>query len=297
MNIKNLTSHPNPVQNYAEALQRIEALQARASPEMNPDCRLQFMTHGEKVERAIVFVHGYAYCPQQFRALGQRFFDLGDNVLVVPLPWHGLSDRLTEAQSRLTAEELAAYADEMVDIAQGLGTQTVLVGISGGGVTTAWAAQYRQDLGLAVIISPGFGFQQIPTALTAPAANLFLVVPNAYQWWDPNLKEAVPPAYAYPRYSTRALAQILRLGQAVRSTARQTPPAARAILVVTNANDNAVNNELITRVVDMWRKMGGQVTTFEFEKDLRLGHDLIDPTQPDQRIDLVYPRLIELINQ
>src|SRR6185503_9544167 len=120
-------------------------------------------THGQKVERAILLLHGYTNCPQQFLELGQRFYDLGYNVLIAPLPHHGLANRLTDEQSQLTAKELASYADEMVDIAHGLGNEVVMMGISGGGVATAWAAQNRSDLDLAVIISPAFGFKEIPT--------------------------------------------------------------------------------------------------------------------------------------
>jgi hypothetical protein len=36
--------------------------------------------------------------------------------------------------------------------------------------------------------------------------------------------------------------------------------------------------------------------TYEFSADLKLGHDLIDPGQPYQRVDVVYPKLMELID-
>ena len=65
---------------------------------MNPVCETQFMTHHRKVDRAVVLVHGYTTCPEQFHALGQRFFDLGYNVLSAPLPQHGFADRMTDAQ-------------------------------------------------------------------------------------------------------------------------------------------------------------------------------------------------------
>jgi len=300
-NIAHLTSHPQPVQSYAEAVQRIETLRTQEAPDMNPVCRLQFMTHARQVKRVIVLVHGYTNCPQQFHEFGQRFYDLGYNVLIAPLPHQGLADRMTEEQAQLKAEELITYADEMVDIAHGLGKQVVMVGFSGGGVTTAWAAQYRSDIDLAVIISPIFGFQQIPTPLTVPAANLYLALPNSFQWWDPSRKDALQedsgPTYAYPRYSTRALAEILRLGSAVQVAAQREPPAAHSILVVTNANDPYVNNVLTAAVVKIWREHNARVTTYKFEAALRLGHDLIDPTQPDEGIDIVYPRLIDLITQ
>jgi carboxylesterase len=295
--ISNLTSHPRPTHNYAEALQRIGIFRAQEPPDMNPVCELQLMTHDKKVDRAIILVHGYTNCPQQFRELGQRFYDLGYNVLIAPLPHHGLADRMTEAHAQLKAEELAAYADETVDIAQGLGEQVIMMGISAGGVTTAWAAQNRSDIDLAVIISPAFGFKQIPTPLTAAMMNIYWFLPNSFVWWDPVLQDKAPPPYTYPRYSKHALVQTLRLGFATQLDAWRIKPAAKKMVVVFNANDNDINNALTMDVVKRWQAHAANLTTYEFEASLKLGHDLIDPTQPDQRIDIVYPRLIDLVNR
>ena len=293
-NIPERPAQSQPVTSYAEAVQRIESLLAQEPPEMNPVCRLIWMDHGKKVERAIILVHGYTSCPQQFRALGQRFYDLGYNVLIAPLPHHGLADRMTNAHSLLTAEELEAYADETVDIAQGLGEKVTMMGISGGGVTTAWAAQNRGDIDLAVIISPAFGFKLIPTPLTAAAMNLALFLPDSITWWDEALQGAASPAHAYPRSSRHALFQTLRLGFAIQAQARREKPAAQKIIVVLNANDDSVNNALTMKVVKDWQGHGANLMPYEFEASLKLGHDIIDPDQPYQRIDIVYPRLIDL---
>jgi pimeloyl-ACP methyl ester carboxylesterase len=293
-NIPAVSSHPHPVASYAEAMQYVTTLRAQEPPDMNPVCRLKLMTHDKKVERAIILVHGYTNCPEQFQALGQRFFDLGYNVLIAPLPHHGLADRLTDAHARLTAEELVAYADETVDIAQGLGEHVTMLGISAGGVTTAWAAQNRPDLDLAVIISPAFGYKQIPTLLTAAVMNLYLLLPDSIDWWDPALQGEAAPPHQYPRYSMHALFQILRLGFATRAQAQRVKPAAHKIVVVLNANDDSVNNMLTMKVIKSWQAHAADLTTYEFEAGLKLGHDLIDPAQPYQRIDIVYPRLIEL---
>jgi carboxylesterase len=204
---------------------------------------------------------------------------------------------MTDEPSQLTGEELAAYADNMVDIAHGLGEQVTMMGISAGGVVTAWAAQNRSDLDLAVIISPAFGFKQIPTPLTAPVMNGFSILPEAYEWWDPVLQEKADPPHAYPRYSKHGLTQTLRLGFSVQVSAQKKSPAARKIIVITNANDQSVNNEITYTVIENWRKHGANLVTFEFPVDLKLGHDLIDPTQPDQRIEIVYPQLIDLVTQ
>jgi pimeloyl-ACP methyl ester carboxylesterase len=296
-NLSTIASHPHAAQGYAEALQRIEILRGQAPPHMNPLCQLQLMTHAKKVDRAIILVHGYTNCPQQFHQLGQRFYALGYNVLIAPLPHHGLANRMTEAHAQLTAEELADYADQTVDIAQGLGASVTMMGISAGAVTTAWAAQHRNDIDAAVIISPAFGFKQIPTPLTAAMMNIYTLLADSFEWWDPTLQAESLPTYAYPRYSRHALVQTLRLGFATQVDAQRTPLAAKKMLVVLNANDNSVNNALTMEIVKSWQAYAANLTTYEFEAALKLDHDLIDPSQPSQRIDTVYPRLIELITR
>lgn len=296
-NISNLSSHPNPVQSYIEALERINQLQTQEPPDMNPVCELQLMTHEKKVDRVIILVHGYTNCPQQFKELGQRFYNLGYNVLIAPLPHHGLADRMTEAQAQLNAEELVTYADGTVDIAQGLGNQVIMMGISAGGVTTAWAAQNRSDIDLAVIISPAFGYKQIPTPLTAAVMNIYTLLPDEFVWWDPVLQTEITPEYAYPRYSKHALVQILRLGFTVQEDAKYSMPAAKKVLVALNAADETINNPLTMTITKNWQAHGADLTTYEFEQKLQLPHDIIDPTQSSQQINIVYPRLIELVNQ
>jgi carboxylesterase len=295
-NVWSLSSHPHPIQSYGQALRRVEALRAERRSEMNPDCLLQLFTHGEKVQRAIILVHGYTNCPAQFGELGQEFYDLGYNVLIVPLPHHGLADRLNDEQGELTAEELTTYADTVLDLAHGLGEHITMMGISGGGVITAWTAQNRRDLDTAVIISPAFGYQQIPTRFTIPVMNVVRIQPDSFEWWDPNLKEKGEPAHTYPRYSKHALAQILRLGFAVQMEGLLNAPAAHRVIVVTNANDTSVNNEMTANVVKGWQKHGVNIETYEFPVSLGLSHDLIDPEQPDQPVDVVYPLLIDLVN-
>jgi esterase/lipase len=292
--VRGLTSQPDPTSDYAEAVERKEALQAHeATLGLNSLCQLKFMTHGEKAERAIVFVHGYTNCPQQFSELGQQFYEMGYNVLIVPVPHHGLVDRMTTDQARLTAEELATYADEVVDIAQGLGEHVTLAGISMGGIATAWAAQHRSDLDLAVLISPAFAFQMIPRSITAPAVKAFVVLPNFYLWADSELKEESGTAFTYPRRSTRALAQTLRLGMAVQVQSAKAAPVARSMQVITNANDPSVDNGLTAEMVKLWGEWGIDVTTYEFAADLQLEHDLISPWQGTQPV--VYPVIVDLI--
>lgn len=295
-NISSLSSHPQPVQDYGEALQRIENLQAQQPPDINPECKLELLTHGYKVERAIIMVHGYTNCPHQFRVLGGRFYDLGYNVLLAPLRYHGLADQMTEAHANLTAEDLVQYTDEVVDIAQGLGTKVDIAGISAGGVIAAYAGQYRQDIDQAIIMAPAFGLKQVPPQLTTGLMNLVSVLPNTFVWWDPVHKMVGGIDHAYPRFSTHALGQTLRFGLAVRAGAKSGAPVASKLLVITNAHDPAVNSDLIAGIVQDWRSHGANLTTYEFPASLNLEHDFIEPENPKTPVEVVYPTLIELMS-
>jgi hypothetical protein len=78
---------------------------------------------------------------------------------------------------------------------------------------------------------------------------------------------------------------------------RQTAPAANRLIIVRNTSDTSVNNLLTSQVITDWQRHGANITAYEFPLSLGLGHDLIDPKEPDQRIDIVYPQLIELITK
>jgi len=291
-----LRALPQPATGYAEAAWRIQVLAGRLDGvEMHPLCGTRFLTHGQRQPRAIVLVHGYTDCPQQFVALGEQFHTLGYNVLIVPLPQHGLLDRLNDEQAQITAEDLVAYAGEVLDIAHGLGEHVTMLGISGGAIVTAWAAQERPDLDQAVLVAPAFGYQQVPTPLTRPAARLYQLLPNSYRWKDAELKAGVLPLHSYPRYATRALAQVLRLGDAVQVAAGHEAPAAARLVVVTNANDQRVSNPLTAQVVAQWRRQGAAVETYEFPAALALPHDVIEPEPPNPNTPLVYTTLIDLV--
>ncbi len=296
INLKPIISHANPAKSYAEALRRVEALQAQEGDDINPVSRTSLLTHGQPVEWVVVWLHGYTNSPAQFSQLGQLCFERGCNVLVPRFPRHGMKDRMTGETALLTAEELAGVADEAVDIARGLGRQVVVGGLSMGGVATGWLAQQRVDIELALLMAPAFGVMVVPARLTRLVASWLLLRPNYFQWWDPVLKDAVvPPLHAYPRYASRGLAAFLRLGFAVRALARQGKPATCRIRVLTNANDRSINPEMVERVVQLWQAKGADVQTHQFGVDLKLGHDFIDPTQRNQRIDLSYPVIMEML--
>jgi carboxylesterase len=300
LSIKHLVSRPHPAASYDEALLRLEALRAAEPDTLNPLCRTAFMTHGRRSKRVAVLFHGYTNCPRQFERLGGMLFERGYNVLLPRLPHHGLANRLSADLARLTAEELVQCGDTLVDIAAGLGERIVVGGISAGGVLCAWLAQQRSDVARALVLAPAFGYAGASPWLTLPILSLALVLPNMFVWWDRELKDArIGPPHAYPRFATRSLGQVFRLGWAVLRAARRAPPAARSAVVVTIGGDPAVQNGLAARLVSYWQRWdsAGKIGSYEFDISQSLIHDIIDPEQARQQIERVYPVLLGLIEQ
>ncbi len=283
---------------FADSIDLVRALQARevADPLVNPACHSMLFEQGDGARRAIVFLHGITSSPVQFHDLGARFHARGYNVFIPRLPRHGYKDRLSRDHARLTPLDFIEFASEAVEIGRGLGEHLTVAGLSVSGVVAAWCAQNRSDVDLAVLIAPAFAPFGVPLGLAPALSWLALHVPNVFVWWDPRRRADIGPACSYPRFSTHAMAQSFRLGGDVYTAARRKPPAAGAILAITTRRDPAVNNAATRAVLRRWRAHGAAIREYQFGPELGSLHDIIGPYQPNARVDLVYPVVLDLID-
>ncbi len=287
-----------PTRTYEEAVARVHTLQAKDNSAVRRDSGTRFHTQGKKVARAIVFYHGYTNAPPQWDMLSQEFVKRGYNVLVPRIPYHGINDPLTAEQAKLKAGDLAATVQESIDIARGLGEHVTVCGISCGGVMTAWAAQYRSDVDLALGIAPSAGLPLVPVWVSSVFRNVAPRIGNIYIWWDPRVKEKiVGPPYAYPRFSTRSLSEIFRLGRLVYNASAAMPARARRIKAITSDFDTAVKNSITHDILDRWESHGIAIDRYTFPADQRVWHDMIDPNQTFQQIDLTYPVILRMLTE
>ena len=298
--MSNLESHPNPVRNYDEAVAHVKAMQEEDNQDLVRDvCITKLYEHGTLTEHVIVLLHGFTNCPEQFNELGRQYYEAGNNVLIPRMPNHGLSDRLTDDLVQLTAESLTAFGDKVMDIAHGLGRRVTVMGISGSGTLVAWLAQNRADLDFAFAIAPLFGLAFIPAWATTLFERVALLLPNFFLWWDPRTRAENPYSiyYAYPRYPTRALVEILRLGMITRAQAERSAPLAGNITIIINDAEPAVSNAEILRFLRLWRKHGNaRVNEVHFEKEMKLPHDIITPDTPGVPVGEIRLRLIGAVN-
>jgi len=293
---KNLIPHPDPATSYKEAEKRLQAwAEEEAGFPLQEVCLTKTFSHGHQTEQVILFFHGYTTCPEQFAELGQMFFEKGYNVLIPCMPHHGWKNRLTDELKYLTAEELADYGNRSMDIACGLGKRVIALGISGGGTVVSWLAQNRADLDVAVPLAAFLRMYVLPAFLTIPFINLFSLLPNFFVWWDPRTKEKNPFSiyYAYPRYSFRTLAEIMRLGLAVKRQAKVREPVAGKILVMENDFDMGVSNAEIETLTRLWiEHKPEKVSSYHFDRDMKMLHDIITPGTPGIPTEEIYGRIL-----
>jgi len=299
LSFEDLGSTSDPAQSYDEAMGRWEGKQAEeAKQPLHEGGRTIVLTHGYQTDRVFVLLHGLTNAPRQFRELGEKLFATGANVVIPRLAHHGLADRMTDAHAALTAQDLIDYAQYGVDIAQGLGRNVTVVGLSISGISAAWLAQNRDDIDEAFLLAPLFGPAVVPDPLTPAITAALARLPNKMMWWDPRVRENLPgPPYNYPRFPTRALGEALRLG--LQTAQPDGTLHVKRLGVILTENDKAVNNARTKRLVEQWRAASPDTEIFihEFPTAENIPHDFIDPLQPNARTDKVNALLVEWLNK
>jgi carboxylesterase len=292
---KPLAYHPLPHLTYAQTVAAVRERIRMVSPEIRGECRGMMLEHGRVTERAFVLMHGLSNCPAQFRRFGELLYRRGYNVVILRLPFHGERNKLTRDWERLTAQMMLDAANNAVDVAGHLGKRVTVIGLSVNAVVGAWLAQNRADLDEVALFAPFLAPKWFRSPQVGPMGRLILRLPNRFLWWDEQ-KKANLGGTAYPRYPSHAIGQVMRISAEVLDQAALAPPECARILLVTTACDEAANAHLTDLLMTRWRRRAPEkLRAYEFPRELNVGHDFIDPTQPYQRIDVVYPKLLSLL--
>ena len=69
------------------------------------------------------------------------------------------------------------------------------------------------------------------------------------------------------------------------------------VALVTSKSDEAVSDLLARQLIGLWRSEGlRKFAAVDFPKEMKIEHDMIDPAQKNQQIEIVYPVLVSLLN-
>jgi carboxylesterase len=282
-------SHPHPSKSFNDAEARARALIAADAKIVAEGGATILRDHGRRTARAVVLIHGFTDSPRQFASLADSLYALGDNVLVPRLPHHAERGKNVSELSRLTASELVRTADHAVDIAAGLGDTVVVLGLSVGGTLAVWAGEHRAEVRRAVVIAPPFEATHIPSMLEKSIVNIGAHVPNVNRRSAP---DSTRPDRD-PGFSTRGLAQVLRLGIAVRHDAEHPTVGSAEMLFLINANDHTVKAAPIFDVARAWNAHGAPAVVYEIPDSLGLPHNIVDPMYRNEATP-VLPALVAL---
>ena len=296
--IPNFSSAAHPAHDYSEAMDQFAALEKQESAlPLRPEGKSRLFTHGRKTDRAFVLLHGLTNCPEQFVPLARILFQSGANVVVPRARYAGYSDKMNDVQGLQSGQDLLDQAAQGLDIADGLGDRVTLVGLSGSAVAAGWMAGNRANIESVVLLSPFFGLSGHPVWMIDSLAAVLSKIPNFYKWWNDDLKENLSgPPYAYPRYGSRCMADTIQLSRNVRAGLNNHPLMAGRMEILTTGTDRGANNILNDQLATEWAARNpGRLTIFEFPEMDGVPHDMVDPNQPDAKIQISYPRILELL--
>ncbi len=293
VSVPDLPSSPDPVADYDEAIQRFEtAVAAEDGILMSPKSASVLMTHGEKTDKVYVLVHGWTNSPFQWVDFGQLLYDQGYNVLIMRIPYHGLASRDVGELRHATPEVMRDYADDVVDIAAGLGEEVDVVGLSVGGSIASWIAQNRSDVTRVMSIAPMYGIGTLPRFVDYFLLNFATRAPN----FNPTSPSEPQREHVYRGQSSKGVANAMLFGKTLLAQAVAEKKAASSVIVITNDNDTTVNNQRTDDLTALWQANGSEPVTFVFPKEDGYPHNIIDRTS-NPNADVVYAKILELLGE
>ena len=272
---------------YPAAITLIESRQARDDSVVAPDYRSLLMTHGQRTPRVFLLLHGFTDAPLQFKAIGTKLYDRGDNVFIPRLPHHAERKSPIREIAKVRAEELAHFGDSVVAEARGLGDTIVVVGLSAGATIAAHITESNPEVGRVVLIAPAIAAALLPDSIGRELIELAARLPDIRHTNAP--VDSTHPDFVQG-FTTRGLAELLQLGTRVHDDAERFAPKVKRVVFLLNEGDHTVSEDASLELAQRWFDHGAAVTAYRFPVSLKLPHNVLEE-QPRRggKTDVVYP--------
>ena len=275
--------HLDETRLFPTAVRAAEAVIAHeTAPGIRPRSRSRLLTHGSRTARSVLLLHGYTHGPEQWDDLARDFHERGYNVWAPRAPGHGTTD--PGALHRITTRELTTYASDALAVADGLGDETGIVGISAGALLATWLARPGGDAVRRLLLLSPF-FAPAPGLVPAWAARPLLSLYG---------HGLLPDRITSRGYSAATVGRYLAIARGRPDPARRS--GLRSVAVAISALDDVVDPTAATAVPQRLAEAAGiPLRTCVLPGSLGLGHNTLDLTgRPDAgRIREQYLRLYE----
>jgi esterase/lipase len=262
-----------------EAIIRKTKAYEDALPLMDQTSGSQFFLQPNLSDRVCLFFHGFTALPEQFVPIGKAFFQAGYNVLIPLLPGHGIAGDWDGDNPPPLPESQEIYREfglHWLQVAQSLGKQVIVGGLSGGSTLAAWLALERPE-------------QIYRTLVFAPylsgsnkVVDLFVRIFNIYFEWktEPGLAH-----FGYDGFLMPALRVFLDMGADVLELAEE--KLAAPMLIVSSESDRAVGNKEHEALFEAALKFQLKSWYLRFDRVLDIPHNMMTQAEGNEHLNLL----------
>jgi pimeloyl-ACP methyl ester carboxylesterase len=238
---------------------------------------------GQRTKRVFVYLHGFSASRQETAPLMDNLAgELGANLFETRLTGHG---RSAEAMTAATVNAWLNDAVEALHIAESLGDEVTVVGVSTGGTLAWWLAAYAPErVDQLVLISPNFKLRSGGTdVLAGPwGAQLAQLLIGPERGFEP--QNEAQAKYWTERYPTEALLPMFRLLKFIKRVPAS--DISQPVLAIYSPNDTVVDAQYTEELLAQLPE--SQLTRFVVE-----GAD--DPKQHVLAGDILSPNTTEIV--
>ncbi|GAX41923.1 phospholipase/carboxylesterase [Tolypothrix sp. NIES-4075] len=247
-------------------------------PIKNEACRPKFFFHPEPTAKVFLFFHGFTAGPYQFEPLGKALFEAGYNVLVPLQPGHGVAGKWDKDNPPPLPSEIEIYqqfALSWLQVAQKLGNEVIVGGLSTGGNLAAWLALERpQEIERSLLFAPSLGSNN------AVVDFLIEVLPIYYEW----LNKDNSGNFGYDGFLIPSFRIFLDMGKEIIQRVEKEPTV--PMFVIYSESDRAINHHEIKTLFESILKQ--QPSWYHrFDKSLEIPHTMMTKAEGNKYQDLL----------
>ncbi|WP_211176209.1 alpha/beta fold hydrolase [Brasilonema sp. UFV-L1] len=262
----------------AAIIQQVNSIE-ETLPIRNDACRSKIFLHPYQTSKVCLFFHGFTAGPYQYEPIGKKLFDAGYNVLVPLQPGHGVAGNWNGDNPPPLATERETYQEfalSWLKVAQSLGEQVIVGGLSTGGNLAAWLAlEHPQSIEKALLFAPYI------SGNNAIVNFIVEVLPIYYEW----LNKEHPANFGYEGFRIPALRIFLDMGQEIIDRVKNnlTVP----MFTISSESDQAINHSELQDFSKVTIDQQAKSWYHSFDKIFEIPHTMMTKAEGNQYQDLL----------